>query len=192
MNLTKRFWKQFFSFALIFSVLFSGQSIGHAEEQYTENVVPVMTSDTSPSGKASASRVFNNNFAYYAFDDRNKGSFWYSDKVQSWLEYEFETPKRIEKYAILPKWEILAPKNFTFEAWNGTEWIVLDTQNLVSWRSYEKKEFVFTNSASYNRYRINITKGFDNSVVGITEFEMMENANPTNPDPNPNPDPGPD
>lgn len=144
-----------------------------------------MISDTSPSGKASASRVYNNNFAYNAFD-RDKSTFWFSDKIESWLEYEFETPKRIEKYAILPKQENLAPKNFTFEAWNGTEWIVLDNQNLVSWRADEKKEFTFTNSASYNRYRINITKGFDTSVVSIIHFEMMENANPTNPDPDQN------
>lgn len=84
-----RFWKQFFSFALMFSVLFSGQSIGHAEEH---------------------------------------------------------------------------------------------------------REFAFTNSASYNRYRINITKGFDSSVVSIIHLEMMENANPanpTNPEPDPNPDPNP-
>ncbi len=41
MILTKRFNKQFFSFALMFTILFSGQNIGHAEKQYSDNLIEV-------------------------------------------------------------------------------------------------------------------------------------------------------
>ncbi|MGG1162262.1 hypothetical protein [Brevibacillus laterosporus] len=67
-----------------------------------------------------------------------------------------------------------APKTWTFEGWNGTEWIVLDSQkNIRSWEPLVKKEFIFNNTTPYIKYRINIvvTNGFQ--ITGISEMEMM-------------------
>ncbi|MED1802285.1 hypothetical protein [Brevibacillus porteri] len=42
MFLAKRYRKQIFSLALMFSILFSGQSIGHAEDQNSVDLIPTM------------------------------------------------------------------------------------------------------------------------------------------------------
>ncbi|MFA9466788.1 MAG: Ig-like domain-containing protein [Velocimicrobium sp.] len=157
-----------------------------AEVQYTDNVIPVMTSDTAPSGKASASSLFSSNFsAYEAFNHtcNGNGDAWNSVDGQpyGWLEYDFSEPKCISKYAIVPRnpvWSITElPKTWTFEAWNDTssEWIILDSRNSVTnWVSETKKEFTFSNSTYYSKYRINIKANNGLSNVSIGELEMME------------------
>ncbi|MED1801730.1 hypothetical protein P4V60_24500 [Brevibacillus porteri] len=81
-----------------------------------------------------------------------------------------------------------------FEAFDGQEWIVLDTQtNQTDWATNFKRDYTFNNDNFYRQYRINITSnnGFSSFTV-IEELEMMEKiGTPTNPDPNPEPEPEP-
>ena len=52
--------------------------------------VPTMTSDTTPSGAASASNVFGGQQAYYAFD-KSLSSAWQAQNVPNWIAYEFSS-----------------------------------------------------------------------------------------------------
>ncbi|WP_051870407.1 hypothetical protein [Brevibacillus laterosporus] len=119
------------------------------------------------------------------------------DQRQGWLAYEFPTKTIVNKYTLLPtSWVKNAPKTWTFEGWNGTEWVVLDSQNNIEdWKGYVNKEFIFNNNTPYIKYRINITATNGYPTINIHEMEMMNtNASPEpepNPEPNPNPEPEP-
>jgi hypothetical protein len=178
-------------------LLFNNTKSVAAEVQYTDNVIPIMTSDTSPSGKTSASNVCvasdGRKFpAYLAFDHStsqlNSWGELYGN-TSGWLEYEFADEKCITKYTLQPRdwaeyvWQ--SPKDWTFEAWDEDDntWIVLDTQsNITDWIVGSKKEFPISNTNTYHKYRINISSIVDNpSYTGtkgrtiiIGELEMME------------------
>ncbi|MCG7406373.1 discoidin domain-containing protein [Paenibacillus sp. ACRRX] len=149
---------------------------------------PDMISDTTPSGKASASSVFSTSgayFAYRAFDGKitNTGSYdsWVtaSGTLTGWLQYEFPTQKCIIKYSLIHGYNSTntAPRDWTIEASNdGVTWVILDTRtNVTDWVLWSKKEFVLSNTNHFLMYRINITKNNGStSYVGVQEFEMFE------------------
>ncbi len=188
-------------FVLLFISIFfvdNTQSLA-ASVQYTDNVIPAMTNDTSPSGEASASSyypaegIYSAYRAYQAFDhDNSNWNAWVSaNTTYGWLAYEFSEEKCITKYTITPRNNDTSspavlqqlPRNWTFEAWNEqlNQWVILDTKtNITNW-VYAKKEFTFTNNALYKKYRINISLNNGFKHVSIGELEMMETISaPTN------------
>jgi hypothetical protein len=156
----------------------------------TGNIIPAMTSNTSPSGVASASSELSSNGytypAWKAFDkvDAPTGgggaSVWASNGSTGWLAYDFGTPKVIKKYTLLPNGNPLgqAPKTWTFEGSNdGVNWTILDTQvNITNWQASTRKSFIIRNSTAYSKYRINISANNGDPYVSIAELEMMETA----------------
>ena len=160
-----------------------------AEVQYTDNVIPTMTSNTSPSGKASASSYLNSTSsypAYLAFDHVNNtsASAWAATSGinTGWLAYEFSDAKCITKYTLSSRNPVYIitemPKTWTFQAYNENTntWVTLDTQtNITNWSVGVKKDFTFSNSNYYKNYRINITANGDSThSLVIGEMEMME------------------
>lgn len=151
------------------------------------NAIPIMTSNTSPEGIASASSIFDDRYLpYKAFDSTLEAYYGWFTKygiTTGWLCYEF--PKRIciDGYSIqmrtgkyMDKGE--APKNWTFEGWNGDKWVTLDTQtDQTNWSAEEKRTYSFGSNYFYKKYRINITKNNGASIVGFGEMEMYGNLN---------------
>lgn len=89
-----------------------------AETEYSENLIPKMTSNNLPSGVASASNEFS--YAYRSFDGdfATISSAWGSNENSAWLRYDFPKPEVIEQYVIYPQTTATdrAPKDWTFEA----------------------------------------------------------------------------
>jgi len=179
----------------VVSVIFLWQSTAYAEEvQYTDNIIPAMTSDTSPSGEASASGVYYDTKypAYMAFDHISNtiSSAWVCEYGSSsgWLAYEFENEKCVTKYTLVSRNPVVEitemPKTWTFEGYDEEtdSWVVLDKQtNVTTWTISVKKEFTFTNKINYKKYRINVNENCDSShhlVIG--ELEMMETVSSSN------------
>ncbi|OPH61665.1 hypothetical protein BC351_00015 [Paenibacillus ferrarius] len=167
-----------------------------AASQYSDNLIPIMTSNTSPSGVASASSacVCGYSAAYTAFDGTYASTQSYAwtttDNNAAWLKYEFSNPLAIAQYVIYPQYTASsrAPKNWTFEGSNdGTNWTVLDTQsNVTGWANSTPKNFVFSNTNKFKSYRINITANSgDASFLSIGELQMMSKI--LTPDPSPDP-----
>ncbi|GIO06189.1 hypothetical protein J31TS6_22170 [Brevibacillus reuszeri] len=197
-------YKLVFSLALAFAVLISGQNFVLAEEKYTGDLIPTMTSNTSPEGVASASSENQEQIKYYAylaFDDHvvaDGYDVWASITTSNeWLQFDFTSKKQIEKYTLEPKnyskpghptdGKLQAPKDWQFQAWNGSEWIVLDSQSEINnWVLGTKKEFTFDNPSQYNKYRIFITSNNGGSAISIGQMEMMEKIR-TTPEPEPEP-----
>lgn len=154
-----------------------------AEQQYTENLIPRMTSNTAPSGVASASSVANGGFLEYQAFDHNTS--WTSASSNShhwapgsgmpcWLAYEFPSPKVVSKYTLITvkNSSSYLPQEWTFEAWDGSQWVVLDTENMRIEQGV-KKEFPIKNKTAYNKYRINMTAAVQGGGIAIGEMEMM-------------------
>lgn len=162
-----------------------------ANSQYTENLIPVMTSNTSPSGIASASGVTNEYLPYKAFDGKVTNlDCWYSNKNTGWLAYEFLEPQIVSKYTITGLYtnahaNLYAPVSWTFEAWDGNVWKVLDTRSgITGWQDNVKKEFFFENSIAYKKYRINVSKisgPYEQVMIGEMEMMALKAAIPAAP-----------
>ncbi|MBB6021445.1 hypothetical protein HNR77_002540 [Paenibacillus sp. JGP012] len=168
-------------------------SISHAEETFSENLIPIMTSATSPSGKATSSEQWQGTNDWKAFDGVEQYSTspgiytaWGTTKTTGWLAYEFPNPKKVAKYVIgyggfVGTSEFGSqPKDWTFEGSDdGLEWHILDTQkNVTSWIKNTSKTYIIENNKAYKFYRINVTanNGSSSQVVNLTihELKMME------------------
>lgn len=142
---------------------------------YTEevsNIVPLMTSNTEPSGEASASSESLGLSAYLAFDGDNL-TYWQADvgvvdgsgnvTTPGVLQYEFASAKKVLRYHVTPRiaYAPAMPQSWTFEGSNdGSNWTVLDTQTEVpegSW-SASPLSFDIADPDTFLFYRINITQ----------------------------------
>lgn len=189
-NLFKR---SFIYLVLTFFILsFFNVENAKAEGVYTENLIPKMTSDLSEFGKASSSDNYSSTQTWKAFDGgQNYPSAWGSSAKSGWLAFEFTTPKAISKYVMYNKgsWPEQFPNTWTFEAWDGANWIILDSQSGVTvnnWVKNPEQSFSFENTNYYNKYRINValTNSTNNTVnTAICELQMMEKISaPSEPD----------
>lgn len=119
------------------------------------SAVPVMTSNTTPSGIATS----NSGTPFHAFD--GIGAEWinYSVTPGVWVAYEFPSPIVIDRYFYLG---YTTNNNWNFEGWDGTNWIVLHTvtgasspnnytsPNIGNTTAYIKYRFVL-NDTGYRR-----------------------------------------
>ncbi len=188
----KRF-KGVLVFVLLFILSFFINSSNSSAEEvlYTDNVIPSMTSNTSPSGEASASSFYTTPDGYkfsawiaFTNNDYSIHSSWSTENgtTTGWLAYEFPEAKSITKYTIISRIPVAdikeLPRDWTFEAWDARigKWVVLDTRSKVTdWKTGEIKEFIFENHSLYKKYRINITANCGNSnYTVIGKLGMME------------------
>ena len=137
-------------------------------------IIPVMTSDTTPSGVCSADIEIISQ-AYYAFDSSYLS--WFANAtLPSYLQYQFPSQRVVSKYAltILPGSHFYpkfgdTPKSWTFEASNdGSNWTVLDTRtNYYGFNQNSTTRVVFTisNITPYSYYRWVFTARTEQSQV---------------------------
>ena len=114
------------------------------------NAIPTMTSNTTPSGVASADSSYNSNYsAWKAMDRSNSGYLcWLTGTggtFPHWLQYRFASGKIITSYSVTspnyPNW-VVSPKTWKLQGSNnGSSWTDLDTQTNQSFSisSNEKK-----------------------------------------------------
>ncbi|MEK3769635.1 discoidin domain-containing protein [Paenibacillus sp. FSL R5-0887] len=185
---------------IIFSLLllFSFVSITKANTTTVSSLIPVMTSNTSPSGVVSASSEWGiDHQAFNAFNNNNNDYGWASKEgvPYGWIAYEFESPQIVNSYSLTGrgKNENVAkesPKNWTFEGWDGENWVVLDTQNnITGWTTSADKVFAFNNEKEYKKYRLNISENNGYSYF-VTIGEIKMNYTPA-PEPTTTPTPEP-
>ncbi|GAK42065.1 hypothetical protein TCA2_4557 [Paenibacillus sp. TCA20] len=147
------------------------------------NNIPVMTSNTVPSGLASASSEWVGQPAFKAFDGNisNAGNAWVTNStIGGWLQYDFPEPRVITGYAVCPQISNLlrSPKDWTFEAWDETEsrWVILDQRiGIIGWASNAFMNFSFANKKVYSKYRINVSANSgDATYLSIQEMQLFE------------------
>ncbi|MBS5982278.1 MAG: Ig-like domain-containing protein [Clostridium butyricum] len=175
----------FKKFSMIFVMTFAiilgcCTSVFAADDTYTENLVPTMTSNSNPSGRVTYSSFWNYDWtASQAFDKKINNFGWCTsnDCPTGWLAYEFDAPKTVAKYSIAActVQNNASPKSWSFEGSNdGLNWNILDERTgEINWKDNEKRIYLFNNSIAYKIYRINIKESNNSSYCVISELEMM-------------------
>jgi len=147
---------------------------GSNNGQLPNMIVPVMTSNTTPSGVASASA--NNTTAFNAFN----GIGWYPATSIFTLQYNFPSPVIIKKYRVVSTYNN-APKTWTFQGYNTTTstWDNLDTVTTSVNATICYISSILANPTAYSSYRLNVTAIWFNPVV-IYNFDMTQSSAVTN------------
>ncbi|MGG0822964.1 SPRY domain-containing protein [Paenibacillus turicensis] len=173
--------------------------ISYGDEHYsiipevyaTETAVPQMTSNTTPSGRAFSSSVYNTtNYdawrAFNRFDDYEGFVSANGSGGIGYLGYEFEKQIMIFKYIVRSGAHTTylheLPKDWTFEGSNdGVNWDVLDTQTSKSWTAINTdKEYIIDISKidNYKMYRLNWTANNGANFTAVNELKMFEYTPP--------------
>jgi hypothetical protein len=146
---------------------------------YTNNLIPLLTSNTSE-GVAAASTEYSNTYYAYKAMDGTDVSYWRTTTAgvaPCWLSYRwinFSLSPIITKYAIISNIDTDAPKDWKLQGSNDNiNWTDLDTQTGITFISGERKEFTFTNTTRYIYYRIYITANNGATTTAIATFELM-------------------
>lgn len=140
--------------------------------------IPIMTSNTLPSGIASASKIESNTYnAWKAFDGTDtSGSYWSSgaNDFPMYLSYEFENVVRIGRYALITHNGTFSPKSWTFEGSNdGVNWTILDTQSTPLVANV-LTNFTLSNTGLFKKYRLHISSNNGAASTYISGFKMYE------------------
>jgi hypothetical protein len=136
------------------------------------NLIPAMTSNTTPSGVASANSDYDGAYPpWKAMDHVNpsnvaNGSIWVSASAAPWwIQYQFASPTVVSSYAVEGMSDGYLQQQlgeWTFQGWNGSTWTILDSQtghgNSYWAPAPQKHTYSFTNSTAYSAYRLYITK----------------------------------
>ena len=138
-------------------IAFAGGGTG-----YTGDVVPVMTGATSPSGEVTVTGTYTTYYGYKAFDHQpwaaSNAGWINSGTGEAFIAYEFASSKTITMYTIMSRNAPESPEDFTFDGWNGSAWVELDSVTGESWTGTgQTKVYKFTNTTAYIKYRLNTT-----------------------------------
>lgn len=140
---------------------------------------PAMTSPNTPSGIVTSLPADSGlgDAAWRAFDGSASPTpawYAYTSVFPIWIAYEYASPVAITQYSLTLRGDSYDPKDWTFEAWNGSTWVVLDTVvNRTSGGSYTSPNF--NNSTTYSRYRVNVSA--NRGAAGLTiilEINLFE------------------
>ncbi len=161
------------------------------------DIIPVMTSNTSPSGVASASSCYESSSGidllapWKAFDGEDESGFaasrWISAldySMPQWISYGFSLPTYADSYYILPETGSCAdraPMNFILQGSNDNiRWTTLDSQSNITLSIWNNsgKTFSISNPDSYMTYRLCVTATNGAEVVAIQQLRLFGNSNP--------------
>lgn len=151
-------------------------------EGYGSDTIPDMSSNTAPSGVASASSTYVGGAwaAYRAMDNASSSRWCAKVVVPAWLKYAFDSgvTKTARKYTIRGNpsgQEGKNPKSWTFQGSNnGSSWTTLDTQSNIAFSAGQLRSFAFSNSTAYRYYRLYITAIPAVDIPSVSELEIME------------------
>jgi hypothetical protein len=157
---------------------------------------PTMTSNTAPSGTASASGVLSSAFAAWkAFNRTNTDSqdCWLdtgaclpgSSGTWKWLQYQFTSAQRIGEYTIISRnntGDATSPKQFVLQgSSDGSSWTDLDTRS-VTWNTNgnQSQTFAIASPGSYAYYRLLIkeTSSSSSPYTSVAELQLRTIAEP--------------
>lgn len=141
------------------------------------SAVPIMTAANTPSGTVTSS----SGTGWYAFDG-NSATYWEAAADSGVLTYTFPAgvTRVVDAYWIktITVGDPSAPTAWTFEGYDGANWVVLDSrQGESGWGRGETRFYEFNNQTAYEAYRIAITGSENpNNLVYIVETGWHERA----------------
>ncbi|MED4552857.1 discoidin domain-containing protein [Lysinibacillus capsici] len=154
---------------------------------YSENTIPIMTTNTSPSGLAFIDTQTSDSYrASYAFD-RQVNTLAESNNRDGFIGYKFTIPKKINAYSIQIGSLAYSISNWRFQGstdtTNGADgvWEDLHAVN-YTFTASENKTFYFSNDKEYIAYRIKLAKAPTESLYSdfyeIGFYEKLSDGKP--------------
>jgi hypothetical protein len=152
---------------------------------YGSDIIPVMTTNTAPSGVASDSGTASD--AWQAFNDTIDNYQWLYGSPR-WIQYAFDsgvtkTPTRVRLSATNAgpniggapsSWNLVASNTGDF---SGEETTLHSVAGEAAWSTSEVRTYTFTNTTAYRYFRLNITANQGHPTFsGVAEFELNESA----------------
>ena len=138
-----------------------------------------MTSNTTPSGIVTASSYYSGAYdPFLAFNRSSGDNGWITSlgNMTGWIAYEFTSAKVVASYQVFPAGPgspSSVARDWTFEGWNGSTYIVLDTVTGNSGTATVTRSIA--NTTAYIKYRLNITANNGSpSYTGTTELYLLE------------------
>jgi hypothetical protein len=144
------------------------------------SVVPLMTTNTYPSGTASASEAYSATPAYCAFNPTTNGWLTNGTALPQWVRYQFQATICVAGYSIRPWWvdnyPARTPKTWTMQgSADASSWTTLDTQTNYSFaNSTDYAVFTFSNTTAYLYYRLYITANNGDAYCGVGGWRMFQ------------------
>ncbi len=141
------------------------------------SAVPIMTSATTPSGTV----ITNGGTAWQVFDGK-AGTYWNSGMSgEVYVGYQFPsgTSRIVDAYWIkgIGVGNPASPTAWTFEGYDGSAWVVLDSRQAeTGWSKGQVRFYEFRNQTAFQAYRIVVTGSEDSSDVYIAEMGWHERA----------------
>ncbi|WP_042162502.1 discoidin domain-containing protein [Paenibacillus gorillae] len=166
------------SWAALNEITYFPTYLGDQVTDFIRNIVPQMSSNNSAYGRIQYSSKLQE--GYLSFDRVSDANGWAPLSSQNeWISYEFSNPKVITKYSIIPinhpVGPARAPKDWKFEAFDGTQWITLDSRTgITDWQPGQAKYFNINNTSAYQAYRLYIVKNNGDTYISIGEIEMEQ------------------
>ena len=143
------------------------------------SLVPIMTSNTSPSGEASCSNRYNGNYEpFYAFNRQLGGDAQTWATIQAlpqWIQYKFEEPKVVKKIVTVNRNErnIRAAKTYILQGSNdGSTYTDIQTCSIQSYAAHYKEVVDIENETAYLYYRLYVTEQYSNTGAGCGFAEI--------------------
>lgn len=146
------------------------------KEWIGNGLVPIMTSNTTPSGECFASTSQTNTPAYKAFDD-NTTSYWgASSRVNQYVGYKFASSTVVRHVKFVSDYgTMMRVKNFKIQASNdNSTWVDLYTGVYPNTQGY-KFSADLNNNTAYLYYRIYVVDNYDSSenyYIRIDEIQF--------------------
>ena len=144
----------------------------------TFNLVPVMTSNTTPSGTVDSDNASVD--AFKAFDN-NDSTFWTTGTFSTlpmnphWITYEFTAAQTVTEYYIVSN-DFGLPIDFELQGWNGASWDSLDSRIGFAWdpvsAGYRRATITVASPGAYTKYRFYATKYDNSDFLGLMGLEL--------------------
>lgn len=139
-------------------------------------LIPIMTSNNTPSGEASASsydQSSTNYYPYRAFEDTD-GTVWFSTgTTNQWIQYKFVSAQKVKELEITPvKDDATRIKDFILQGSNdGSSYVNIFSGTVAD--NGNKQTFKFTNNNAYLYYRLYIGNSYSSSkTIGVKRIQM--------------------
>jgi hypothetical protein len=136
----------------------------------TNAIHPLMTSNAAPSG--TVADIDGDANAYLVFDG-NPETVNTLTSSAGWMEYDPPGTAVCNSYWIQcdPEQVGRAPSSWTFQGWDGADWVDLDSRSAESsWGGGETRFFEFTNVTAYQKYRLKMNGTNGSGLIAVAEM----------------------
>lgn len=148
-------------------------------ETWASGLVPTMTSNTTPSGVASASTAYSGSYAYMAFD-KTTSTAWSTDNsvTNAWVQYQFTSSVELASFkAVYADGRI-----GHYKIQGSNDGFVSDVHDLYvgqetsSGSGLATISHSFSDTAPYTYYRLHILDTVDGNGIYFNELQFYANS----------------